>query len=50
MRHGDKVNNLGRTAAHRRALLANMAASLIEHKRITTTLAKAKALRRYLEP
>ncbi|TNE66568.1 MAG: 50S ribosomal protein L17 [Bacteroidetes bacterium] len=50
MRHGDKINNLGRTAAHRRALLANMAASLIEHKRITTTLAKAKALRRYIEP
>lgn len=50
MRHGDKINNLGRTAAHRRALLSNMAASLIEHKRITTTLAKAKALRRYLEP
>jgi large subunit ribosomal protein L17 len=50
MRHGDKVNNLGRTASHRRALLANMAISLIEHKRITTTLAKAKALRRYVEP
>ena len=50
MRHGDKINNLGRTASHRRALLSNMAASLIEHKRITTTLAKAKALRRYLEP
>lgn len=50
MRHGDKINNLGRTAAHRRALLANMAISLIEHKRITTTLAKAKALRRYVEP
>ena len=50
MRHGDKINNLGRTAAHRRAMLANMAASLIEHKRITTTLAKAKALRRYIEP
>jgi large subunit ribosomal protein L17 len=50
MRHGDKVNNLGRTAAHRRAMLANMAASLIEHKRISTTLAKAKALRRYVEP
>ncbi|HND87127.1 MAG TPA: L17 family ribosomal protein, partial [Saprospiraceae bacterium] len=44
MRHGDKVNNLGRTASHRRALLANLAISLIEHKRITTTLAKAKAL------
>ncbi len=50
MRHGDKVNNLGRTAAHRRALLANLAIALIEHKRITTTLAKAKALRRYVEP
>jgi large subunit ribosomal protein L17 len=50
MRHGDKVNNLGRTASHRRAMLANMACSLIEHKRITTTLAKAKALRVYVEP
>ena len=50
MRHGDKINNLGRTASHRRAMLANMAISLIEHKRITTTLAKAKALRRYFEP
>lgn len=50
MRHGDKINNLGRTAAHRRAMLANMAIALIEHKRITTTLAKAKALRRYIEP
>lgn len=50
MRHGDKINNLGRTAAHRRALLANLTISLIEHKRITTTLAKAKALRRYVEP
>ena len=50
MRHGDKVNALGRTAAHRRALLANLAIALIEHKRITTTLAKAKALRRYIEP
>lgn len=50
MRHGDKVNNLGRTASHRRALLANLAIALIEHKRITTTLAKAKALRRYVEP
>jgi large subunit ribosomal protein L17 len=50
MRHGDKVNNLGRTASHRRAMLANMAISLIEHKRITTTLAKAKALRKYVEP
>ncbi|MFZ4473577.1 MAG: 50S ribosomal protein L17 [Saprospiraceae bacterium] len=50
MRHGDKINNLGRTASHRRAMLANMTNSLIEHKRITTTLAKAKALRRYVEP
>lgn len=50
MRHGDKINNLGRTAAHRRALLANLSIALIEHKRITTTLAKAKALRRYFEP
>jgi len=50
MRHGDKINNLSRTASHRRALLANMAISLIEHKRITTTLAKAKALRKYVEP
>lgn len=50
MRHGDKVNNLGRTASHRRALLANLAIALITHKRITTTLAKAKALRRYAEP
>ena len=50
MRHGDKINNLGRTAAHRRALLANLAIALIEHKRITTTVAKAKALRRYVEP
>ncbi|MCC6279909.1 MAG: 50S ribosomal protein L17 [Saprospiraceae bacterium] len=50
MRHGDKINNLGRTASHRRAMLANMTISLIEHKRITTTLAKAKALRRYAEP
>lgn len=50
MRHGDKVNNLGRTASHRRSLLANLAKSLIEHKRINTTLAKAKALRVYVEP
>lgn len=50
MRHGDKINNLGRTASHRRAMLANMAIALIEHKRITTTLAKAKALRKYVEP
>ncbi len=50
MRHGDKINNLSRTASHRRALLANLAAQLIQHKRITTTLAKAKALRTYVEP
>ena len=50
MRHGDKINNLGRTAAHRRAMLKNMASSLILHKRITTTVAKAKALRCYFEP
>jgi large subunit ribosomal protein L17 len=50
MRHGDKVNNLGRTNSHRRAMMANMAVSLITHKRINTTLAKAKALRRYFEP
>ena len=50
MRHGDKINNLGRKTAHRHALLSNMAISLIEHKRIFTTLAKAKALRVYVEP
>ncbi|MFC3562116.1 50S ribosomal protein L17 [Pedobacter jamesrossensis] len=50
MRHGKKVNHLGRTASHRKAMLANMASSLILHKRITTTLAKAKALRMYVEP
>ncbi|NAW52095.1 50S ribosomal protein L17 [Elizabethkingia argentiflava] len=50
MRHGKKFNHLGRTASHRRALLANMACSLIEHKRIHTTVAKAKALRVYVEP
>lgn len=50
MRHGDKINNLGRTASHRRALLSNMASQLIAHKRIVTTLAKAKALRTYIEP
>ena len=49
MRHGDKINNLGRTASHRRAMLANMTNSLIEHKRISTTLAKARALRRYFD-
>jgi len=50
MRHGKKVNHLGRTDSHRKAMLANMATSLIKHKRITTTLAKAKALRTYVEP
>src|SRR5665213_1206550 len=50
MRHGKKVNHLGRTNSHRKAMLGNMAASLILHKRITTTLAKAKALRVYVEP
>lgn len=50
MRHGDKINNLGRTASHRKALLKNLACELIEHKRIVTTLAKAKALRTYVEP
>ena len=50
MRHGDKVNNLGRKKGHRVALLKNMACSLIMHKRINTTLAKAKALRLYIEP
>ncbi|MBR5392937.1 MAG: 50S ribosomal protein L17 [Prevotella sp.] len=50
MRHGKKFNHLGRTADHRQAMLANMAISLIMHKRITTTLAKAKALKKYVEP
>ncbi len=50
MRHNKKVNHLGRTSAHRKAMLANMASSLIENKRITTTVAKAKALRTYVEP
>jgi large subunit ribosomal protein L17 len=50
MRHGDKINNLGRTKAHREALLSNLACQLIQHKRIVTTLAKAKALRVYVEP
>ncbi len=50
MRHGKKFNHLGRTASHRKAMLSNMATSLIKHKRITTTLAKAKALRQYVEP
>jgi large subunit ribosomal protein L17 len=50
MRHGKTDNHLGRTSSHRRALLSNMASSLIEHKRIKTTLAKAKELRKYVEP
>lgn len=50
MRHGKKINHLGRTAQHRQALLSNMASSLILSKRITTTLAKAKALKKYVEP
>jgi large subunit ribosomal protein L17 len=50
MRHGNKNNNLSRTASHRRSLLMNLGCQLITHKRITTTLAKAKALRTYIEP
>jgi large subunit ribosomal protein L17 len=50
MRHGDKIKNLSRTASHRRALLSNLACQLITHKRVVTTLAKAKALRVYAEP
>lgn len=50
MRHGKTFNHLGRTSSHRKALLANMATSLILHKRITTTTAKAKELRKYVEP
>ena len=50
MRHNKKFNHLGRTASHRDAMLANMAVSVIMHKRITTTLAKAKALKKYVEP
>ena len=50
MRHGKKFNHLGRTKPHRKAMLSNMASSLIEHKRISTTLAKAKALRKFVEP
>ncbi len=50
MRHGKKFNHLGRTSAHRKAMLANMACSLIEHKRINTTVAKAKALKLFVEP
>jgi large subunit ribosomal protein L17 len=50
MRHGKKFNHLSRKSAHRKAMLSNMACSLIEHKRINTTVAKAKALRVYVEP
>jgi large subunit ribosomal protein L17 len=50
MRHGNKINHLGRKIGHRTALLKNLAAALIEHKRINTTLAKAKELRRFIEP
>ena len=50
MRHNKKFNHLGRTASHRAAMLSNMAVSLIMHKRITTTVAKAKALKKYVEP
>lgn len=50
MRHNKKFNHLSRTASHRAAMLANMSCSLIKHKRITTTLAKAKALKKYVEP
>jgi large subunit ribosomal protein L17 len=50
MRHGKKINHLGRKSAHREAMLSNMASSLILNKRITTTVAKAKALRKYVEP
>ena len=50
MRHNKKFNHLGRTASHRNAMLANMACSLIKHKRITTTVAKAKALKKFIEP
>ncbi len=50
MRHGKKFNHLGRKTAHRKSMLANMACSLIEHKRINTTVAKAKAVRQFVEP
>ena len=50
MRHRKGFNHLGRTSSHRKAMLSNMASSLIMHKRITTTLAKAKSLRQYVEP
>ncbi|MGM0635594.1 MAG: 50S ribosomal protein L17 [Bacteroidota bacterium] len=50
MRHGKKINHLGRKTAHRKAMLSNMSCSLIEHKRINTTVAKAKALKQFIEP
>ncbi|MFN5310968.1 MAG: bL17 family ribosomal protein, partial [Flavobacteriales bacterium] len=50
MRHGNKINHLSRKTGHRKAMLQNMACSLIEHKRITTTIAKAKTLRVFIEP
>ena len=50
MRHGKKINHLGRTASHRKAMLSNMGASLLLHKRISTTLAKAKELKKFVEP
>ena len=50
MRHNKKINHLGRTNTHRNAMLSNMACSLIKHKRIFTTVAKAKALRKFVEP
>lgn len=50
MRHGKKIAHLGRTSSHRKAMMANMASSLIEHKRINTTVAKAKALKKFVEP
>ena len=50
MRHGKKINHLGRKTAHKKSMLANMACSLIEHKRINTTVAKAKALKQFVEP
>lgn len=50
MRHGKKINHLGKKTAHRKSMLANMACSLIEHKRINTTTAKAKALKQFIEP
>ena len=50
MRHGKKISHLSRTNTHRKAMLSNMASSLIEHKRINTTVAKAKALKKFIEP